>query len=179
MDAKQQQGSRIHRALQQRETSASPLQKGRDIPMVQTHYAAMHAQEETLQRELPEALVLYHLHLKLVHSGETAESILGMNDARFGTLFAQALQFTCDPGLVPYQRDGTLRVVCRTQGTAALLPSPGHGLFRKVCKQSLVFKTEITGTENIVSFLTVWVSWRPLMTSFVSAGVSECSPDAG
>lgn len=119
--------------------------------MLQAHYAAMHAQEETLQRELPEALVVYHLHLKLVHSGETAESMLKLPDARFGTLFAQALQFTCDPGLVPYQRDGTLRVVCRTQGTAALLPSPGHGLLRETCESTLVMKTEVVGTENIVS----------------------------
>jgi hypothetical protein len=119
--------------------------------MLSSHYAAMHAQEETLQRELPEALVLYHLHLKLVHSGETAESMLKLSDACFGTLFAQGLQFTCDPGLVPYQRDGTLRVVCRTQGTAALLPSPEHGLLREACESTLSFKTEVIGTENIVS----------------------------
>ena len=119
--------------------------------MLESHYAAMHAQEETLQRELPVALVLYHLHLKLVHSGETAESMLGMDDARFGTFLAQGLQFTCDPGLVPYQRDGTLHVVCWTQGTAALLPSRGHGLLREACETSLAFSTEVVGTENIVS----------------------------
>jgi hypothetical protein len=112
----------------------------------------MHAQEETLQRELPEALVLYHLHLKLVHSGETAESMLRLDDAQFGTSFAQSLQFTCDPGLVPYQRDGTVRVVMRTVGTAALLPSRGHGILREACRK-LTFNTEIVGTENIVSAL--------------------------
>ncbi len=148
MDA--QQGSRMGR--QQGKATGAPFQqRSKDIPMLESHYAAMHAQEETLQRELPLALVLYHLHLKLVHSGETAESMLRLDDAGFGTLFAQGLQFTCDPGLVPYQRDGTLRLVCKTRGTAALIPQEGHGLLRDACKLDLVFKTEIVGTENIVS----------------------------
>ncbi len=123
--------------------------------MLQSHYAAMHAQEESLSREIPDALVMYHIHLKLVHSGETVESVLKLDDAAFGTLFAQALQLTCDPGLTPYQRDGTLRIVCRTRGTAALLPQEGHGLLRDACKLELVFESEISSTENIVSARTL------------------------
>lgn len=38
-------------------------QKGPEIPVLQAHYAAMHAQEEALKRQIPEALVLYHIQL--------------------------------------------------------------------------------------------------------------------
>lgn len=127
-------------------------QNGPGFPVLQAHYAAMHAQEEVLKRQIPEALVLYHIQLKLTHSGETAESMLKMKDGKFGTLFAQCLQITCDPGLVPYERDGTLRVVCQLQGLAALLPYKSDGaLPRTAFKNRLLFRTEIEDTENIVS----------------------------
>lgn len=120
---------------------------------MRAHYAAMHAQEETLQRELPPALLLYHLHLKLVHSGETAESALKLDDRSFATLYTQGLQIVCDAGLVPYQRDGAFRVVLQTQGQAALLPGHEDGSIRRPrCLSGIRFKTEIAGTENIVSF---------------------------
>lgn len=121
---------------------------------MRAHYAAMHAQEETLQRELPPALLLYHLHLKLVHSGETAESALKLDDRSFATLYTQGLQIVCDAGLVPYQRDGAFRVVLQTQGQAALLPGHEDGSIRRPrCLSGIRFKTEIAGTENIVSFV--------------------------
>jgi hypothetical protein len=122
------------------------------IPPVQAHYAAMHAQEETLRRRVPEALVLYHINLKLSHSGETAESMLKLDDRNFGTMFGQCMQITCDSGLVPYERDGTLRVVCQVQGRAGLLPFREDGsLPRSALRNSLQFRTEIEDTENIVS----------------------------
>ena len=65
----------------------------------------MNSQEESLKRPLPIQLVAYHIYLRILHSGMTAEAILKLDDVAFGRFFAQALQITCDAGLVPYQRD--------------------------------------------------------------------------
>lgn len=100
-----------------------------DIPPLKSHYALMHAQEETIQRHLPMAVVAYHMHLKLVHSGETAESVLAMDDASFGTFLSQGFEIACDPGLLPYQRDAALGV--------AFGPN--------------LFQNALVNTENIVS----------------------------
>lgn len=94
-----------------------------------SHYAIMHAQEESIKRVLPMPVVVYHMYLKLVHSGETAESVLAMADPEFGTFVSQGWQITCDPGLVPYERD------------AALGASIGPHLFDNT----------LVDTENIVS----------------------------
>jgi hypothetical protein len=100
-----------------------------DIPPLKSHYALMHAQEETIQRHLPMAVVTFHMHLKLVHSGETAESVLAMDDASFGTFLSQGFEIACDPGLLPYQRDAALGV--------AFGPN--------------LFQNALVNTENIVS----------------------------
>jgi len=75
------------------------------IPPLQTHYALMGAQEESLDRLLPVALVVYHLYLKLHHSGMAMDAALRLSDLEFAQFFAQALQITCDAGLTPYERD--------------------------------------------------------------------------
>jgi len=97
--------------------------------MLTSHYAIMHAQEESIKRVLPMPVVVYHMYLKLVHSGETAESVLAMADPEFGTFVSQGWQITCDPGLVPYERD------------AGLGASIGPHLFDNT----------LVNTENIVS----------------------------
>ena len=88
-------------------------------------------------------VVVYHMYLKLVHSGETAESVLAMADPEFGTFVSQGWQITCDPGLVPYERD------------AALGASIGPHLFDNT----------LVNTENIVS--------RPLPPPSLSLFASE------
>ena len=75
------------------------------IPPLKTHYALMGSQEETLNRVLPMALVVYHLYLKIYHTGMTMGAIQQLADGPFGQFFAQALQITCDAGLTPYERD--------------------------------------------------------------------------
>lgn len=75
-------------------------------------------------------VVAYHMYLKLVHSGETAESVLAMDDAEFGTFVSQGWEITCDPGLVPYQRDAGLGVTIGPH----------------------LFDNTLVSTENIVSF---------------------------
>lgn len=76
------------------------------------------------------AVVTYHMHLKLVHSGETAESVLAMDDADFGTFLSQGFEIACDPGLVPYQRDAVVGVTLGPH----------------------MFDNTLVNTENIVSF---------------------------
>lgn len=65
----------------------------------------MGSQEAALDRVLPTALVVYHIFLKLYHSGMTMESVLKLGPAQFGQFLAEALQITCDAGLTPYERD--------------------------------------------------------------------------
>ena len=73
--------------------------------MLRTHYALINSQEESLKRPLPIPLVAYHIALKILHTGMTVDAVLKMDDVSFGKFFAQAMQITCDAGLVPYQRD--------------------------------------------------------------------------
>jgi hypothetical protein len=119
--------------------------------MLQTHYAVLHAQEETLDRVVAPGLLLYSIYLKLVHSGETIDSLLEMKDVDFARHVGASCQVTCDAGLVPYEKDGTERVVCKMRGMAALIHSNGR-VMREVCREGLVFKADVVGTENIVSF---------------------------
>ena len=65
----------------------------------------MNAQEECLDRLLPEAIVAYHLYLKIVHSGMTARQVLDLPDKEFGQFIGEMFQITCDAGLVPYEKD--------------------------------------------------------------------------
>ncbi len=65
----------------------------------------MSAQEESIKRRLPVALVAYHVYLKIIHSGLTAQQILELDDASFGQFLAEAFQLTCDAGLFPYEKD--------------------------------------------------------------------------
>ncbi len=96
-----------------------------------SHYAIMNAQEECLERYLPLAVVVYHAYLKIQHTGLTAESILKLDDTRFGQFFAQLHHITCDAGLAPYQPDIDPALVFTPEGL-------GIGA---------------RGTENIVSAL--------------------------
>lgn len=75
------------------------------IPPLKTHYALMGSQEESLTRVLPVGLVVYHLYLKIYHSGMTMASILKLDKGQFGQFYAQAMQITCDAALTPYERD--------------------------------------------------------------------------
>lgn len=70
-----------------------------------THYALMNIQEECVDRALPLPIVLYHVYLKLVHSGRTIDDVLAMDDAEFGQFLGEAMQITCSAGLFPYEQD--------------------------------------------------------------------------
>lgn len=74
-------------------------------PMFKTHHAQMGPQQESIDRFLPAPVVIYHQYLKIVHSGMTMEQVLALPDAKFAQFFAEGLQFTCDAGLFPYERD--------------------------------------------------------------------------
>ena len=65
----------------------------------------MSAQQECVKRPLPIALVAYHLYLKLVHSGLTAQEVLALHDEEFGQVFGQGLQINCDAAIFPYEMD--------------------------------------------------------------------------
>lgn len=89
--------------------------------MLRTHYTLMNSQEEALNRPLPIPLVAYHICLRILHSGLTAEAVLKLDDVAFGRLFAQALQITCDAGLVPYQRDFVPGLAVSMTGSLVLM----------------------------------------------------------
>jgi hypothetical protein len=65
----------------------------------------MNAQEECIKRRLPVAVVFYHLYLKIVHSGLTAQEVLSLDDAQFGQFLAEGFQINCCAGLFPYEQD--------------------------------------------------------------------------
>ncbi len=73
--------------------------------MLMTHYAIMNEQEECVKRLMPIGVLVYHMYLKTVHSGMTANNVLAMDDERFSQFYGQGLQITCDAALVPYQKD--------------------------------------------------------------------------
>lgn len=70
-----------------------------------THYALMNVQEECVDRALPLPVVLYHIYLKVVHSGMTIRDVLAMNDVEFGQFVGESMQITCSAGLFPYEQD--------------------------------------------------------------------------
>lgn len=76
-----------------------------EFPPFKTHHALMGPQQESIRRLLPMPVVVYHQYLKVVHSGMTIDSVLELPDAEFGQFFPEGLQFTCDAGLFPYERD--------------------------------------------------------------------------
>jgi hypothetical protein len=85
-----------------------------------THYGLMGAQVESLNRRLPLQLVAYHIHLRLLHSGLTAEQVLALPNAEFGLFVGQCCEINRDAGLVPYQRDGALALQISGSGTLTL-----------------------------------------------------------
>jgi len=76
-----------------------------EYPPFKTHHAIMGPQQESICRLLPIPVVVYHQYLKIVHSGMTVKAVLELDDAEFGQFFPEGLQFTCDAGLFPYERD--------------------------------------------------------------------------
>lgn len=76
----------------------------------------MNSQEESLSRRLPIQLVVYHIHLRILHAGLTADQVLALPDEKFGQFIAECLQITRDAGLVPYQADETLAIQCTVTG---------------------------------------------------------------
>lgn len=107
-----------------------------------SHYAIMHAQEDVLDRTLPIPIFVFHVTLKLTHSGLTAQEVLALDDRQFGTFYPQTAQITCDSGLSPYERDFTMGVTVDQAG---------------------LMKLTENGTENIVSLLLI-----PITLSHVS-----------
>jgi hypothetical protein len=75
------------------------------MPDLKTHYAMMNAQEECVSRPLPVGVVVYHLYLKLVHSGMTMDEVLSMDDEHFGQFLSQGFQINCSAGIFPYEKD--------------------------------------------------------------------------
>lgn len=65
----------------------------------------MSAQQECVLRPLPIAIVSYHLYLKLVHSGMTAQEALALSDEKYGQFIGQGLQINCDAAVFPYEMD--------------------------------------------------------------------------
>lgn len=80
----------------------------------------MNSQEESLTRRLPIQLVAYHIHLRILHSGLSAEQVLALPEDKFGQFIAECLQITRDAGLVPYQSDETLTFQCTATGELGL-----------------------------------------------------------
>jgi len=76
-----------------------------ELPNVQSHYAIMSAQQECVLRALPIAIVAYHMYLKTIHSGMTAQEVLALSDERFGPFIGQGLQINCDAAVFPYEED--------------------------------------------------------------------------
>ena len=58
-----------------------------------------------MHRILPVGVLVYHAYLRIVHSGMSAQEVLGMPDEEFGQFFPQCFQVTCDAALVPYEKD--------------------------------------------------------------------------
>ena len=106
--------------------------------MLMSHYAIMHAQEEVLDRTIPIPVFVFHVTLKLTHSGLTAKEALELDDRQFGTFYPQTAQITCDSGLTPYERDFS---ECMK------------------CSQSEGLQISQTTTENIVSPLLLLFFW--------------------
>jgi hypothetical protein len=76
-----------------------------EYPPFKTHHAQMGPQQESIRRLLPIPVVVYHQYLKIVHSSKTIQGVLALPDDQFAQFFLEGLQFTCDAGLFPYERD--------------------------------------------------------------------------
>ena len=76
-----------------------------EYPPLSTHYASLHFQTDSVTRLLPHQLVLYHMYLKIVHSGLTAEQVLALPDDEKGQLFLEGLLPNCCAGAFPYEQD--------------------------------------------------------------------------
>jgi hypothetical protein len=76
-----------------------------EVPSFDFHYGILGAMEASVTRKLPVQLALYHVYLKIVHSGMTVQEVLALPDGEFGQFVGEALQFTCDAGLFPYEKD--------------------------------------------------------------------------
>ena len=85
-----------------------------------THYALMNLQEGMLNRKLPIQLVVYHIHMQILHSGLTPQEVLALDTVSFGKFIAQALQPTRDPGWTPYERDFSVGMMCTMSGRLSL-----------------------------------------------------------
>ena len=76
-----------------------------EVPSFDFHYGVLGAMEASVKRELAFQVVLYHVYLKTVHSGMTMQEVLALPDGEFGQFVGEAMQFTCDAGLFPYEKD--------------------------------------------------------------------------
>lgn len=81
-----------------------------DIPAFMTHYGLMNSQMQALDRRLPIQVVCYHMYLRMLHSGMSAEQVLALPPAEFGRFIGECCQITRDAALVPYERDTTVGV---------------------------------------------------------------------
>lgn len=88
----------------------------------------MNAQEEALTRRLPLAIVMYHVYLRVLHSGLTPEEVLGLPDTEFGHFVGECLQFTRDPAITPYQRDITDGLGMTFSGKITLMARPTENM---------------------------------------------------
>lgn len=77
----------------------------KELDYLSVHYALMNAQEESVTRLIPLPVVLYHLYLKVVHSGMTVDEILSLPEGRRAQFYGESLQITCSAGLFPYEKD--------------------------------------------------------------------------
>jgi hypothetical protein len=80
--------------------------KGRsELPDLKTHYAIMDAQEESVRRLAPIPVVLYHLYLKTVHSGMTAQEVLSLPDQAYAQFTGEGFEVNCCAAIFPYEQD--------------------------------------------------------------------------
>lgn len=80
----------------------------------------MNVQEELLDRRLPIQFIAYHIHVRLLHSGMTAEQALALPKPEFARFLGQCLQPTRDAGFVPYNPDEELALCFSMTGGLAL-----------------------------------------------------------
>ena len=89
------------------EWAGAVLADGTRIEPFTTHYAILGHQERMWNRQLPVALPIFSLYLRLSHSGLTMEQIRSLPLQRRCELFLSGLGMSFDAGLVPYVRDFT------------------------------------------------------------------------
>lgn len=85
-----------------------------------THYSFMNSQEESLTRRLPVQLVVYMIHMRILHSGLTAAQVLALPPEKFGCFMGQCYQVTRDAQFVPYQADEAPALQCSMTGKLTL-----------------------------------------------------------